>query len=187
MPPSSTSSALVASGVFAAPRLSSVVYPVHHTTSGYGAWRWHLGAHQRAVLGEKTRLRAGRDPQPSAGILEIPRVGEDHQSVGGVRGYDGAKKLSGRKRHLLVDTLGLVLKARVLTRRTCRTAQRYHWRLQERPKNSLTCAIYGSIRDTRAPAQGVDRGAPRMERRGGQASAQAAGRVATARRSRRPL
>ncbi len=36
-------------------------------------------------------------------------------SVGGVRGYDGAKKLSGRKRHLLVDTLGLVLKARVHT------------------------------------------------------------------------
>ena len=34
-------------------------------------------------------------------------------SVGGVRGYDGAKKLSGRKRHLLVDTLGMVLKARV--------------------------------------------------------------------------
>lgn len=30
-------------------------------------------------------------------------------SVGGIRGYDGAKRLSGRKRHLLVDTLGLVL------------------------------------------------------------------------------
>ena len=28
---------------------------------------------------------------------------------GGVRGYDGAKKLCGRKRHLLVDTLGLVM------------------------------------------------------------------------------
>jgi putative transposase len=34
-------------------------------------------------------------------------------SVGGVRGYDGAKRLSGRKRHLLVDTLGLVLRANV--------------------------------------------------------------------------
>jgi hypothetical protein len=34
-------------------------------------------------------------------------------SVGGIRGYDGAKKLSGRKRHLLVDTLGMVLKIRV--------------------------------------------------------------------------
>jgi putative transposase len=34
-------------------------------------------------------------------------------SVGGIRGYDGGKRLSGRKRHLLVDTLGLVLKAKV--------------------------------------------------------------------------
>jgi putative transposase len=34
-------------------------------------------------------------------------------SVGGVGGYDGAKKLSGTKRHLLVDTLGMMLKAKV--------------------------------------------------------------------------
>jgi putative transposase len=33
--------------------------------------------------------------------------------VGGERGYDGAKKVKGRKRHLLVDTEGLVLKAKV--------------------------------------------------------------------------
>ena len=35
--------------------------------------------------------------------------------MGAIRGYDGAKKLSGRKRHLLVDTLGMVLKAKVHT------------------------------------------------------------------------
>jgi putative transposase len=64
-----------------------------------------------AVLRERTRLRAGRDPQPSAGILDTQSV--KTTVVGGVRGYDGAKKLSGRKRHLLVDTLGMVLKARV--------------------------------------------------------------------------
>lgn len=34
-----------------------------------------------------------------------------HQRKRGARGYDGGKKVSGRKRHLLVDTLGLVLKA----------------------------------------------------------------------------
>ncbi len=39
-------------------------------------------------------------------------IGADDRK-GGPRGYDGAKKLSGRKRHLLVDTLGLVLRARV--------------------------------------------------------------------------
>jgi putative transposase len=64
-----------------------------------------------AVLRERMRARGGRNPQPSAGILDTQSV--KTTSVGGIRGYDGAKKLSGRKRHLLVDTLGMVLKARV--------------------------------------------------------------------------
>src|SRR5215213_2401998 len=66
-----------------------------------------------ATLRERIRIRTGRNPQPSAGILDTQSV--KTTSVGGVRGYDGAKKLSGRKRQLLVDTLGLVLKATVRT------------------------------------------------------------------------
>ena len=66
-----------------------------------------------ALLRERIRLRGGRDPQPSAGILDTQSV--KTTTVGGSRGYDGAKKLSGRKRHLLVDTLGMMLKANVHT------------------------------------------------------------------------
>lgn len=64
-----------------------------------------------ATLRGQLRLGAGRELEPSAGIMDSQSV--KTTSVGGVRGYDGAKKLNGRKRHLLVDTLGMVLSAKV--------------------------------------------------------------------------
>ncbi len=59
------------------------------------------------VLRGKVRKQAGRSPQPSAGILDSQSVKTDVQAD--TRGYDANKKVKGRKRHLLVDTLGLVL------------------------------------------------------------------------------
>jgi putative transposase len=59
-------------------------------------------------LRTKVRRDAGRHPHPSAAILEAS-VGQDDQKGGPQRGYDPAKKVNGRKRHLLVDTLGLIL------------------------------------------------------------------------------
>jgi putative transposase len=56
-------------------------------------------------------MALGREAQPSASILDSQSV--KTTGVGGERGYDGAEQIKGRKRHLLVDTQGLVLTVNV--------------------------------------------------------------------------
>jgi putative transposase len=77
--------------------------------------RWCIdGTFERlnAALRERLRVQLRRNPQPSAGVVDSQSA--KTTGVGGeARGYDGGKKIRGRKRHLLVDTEGLVLKAKV--------------------------------------------------------------------------
>ena len=64
------------------------------------------------VMRRQLREELGRYPEPSAGIVDSQSV--KTTGVGGEqRGFDGGKKVRGRKRHLLVDTEGLVIEARV--------------------------------------------------------------------------
>ncbi|MGZ6307891.1 MAG: IS5 family transposase [Ktedonobacterales bacterium] len=60
------------------------------------------------ALREAERRRVGRDPDPSAAIMDAQSVKTVEES-GRLRGYDAHKCVKGRKRHLLVDTLGLPL------------------------------------------------------------------------------
>jgi putative transposase len=72
-----------------------------------GTWeRMHV------ALRERVRVRLERNPQPSAAIVDSRSV-KTTGVRGEGRGYDGGKKVKGTKRHLLVDTEGFVLRAKV--------------------------------------------------------------------------
>jgi putative transposase len=78
------------------------VYGCFRRWRGQGLW-----ALIHEILRTFVRREAGRRTQPTAAILDSQTVrSADHA---GTRGYDAGKKTKGRKRHILVDTLGLWL------------------------------------------------------------------------------
>jgi putative transposase len=82
-------------------------WPTAYTT--VRQWRLH-GVWQRVheALRRAVRVRAGRDPEPSAALMASQRVTTTEES-GLIQGDDGGKQVKGRKRHVVVDRLGLLL------------------------------------------------------------------------------
>ena len=80
----------------------SSVYGYFYRWSRENVWKRVMNA-----LRAEERKRQGRRPEPSAGCVDSQSVKTATQ--GQTKGYDGGKHINGRKRHLLVDTLGLVL------------------------------------------------------------------------------
>jgi transposase len=83
---------------------ATTVYDVFRRWTAAGVWqRIHDG------LRDLVRVHAGRDPLPSAAIVDSQTVRAADTVPNASAGYDAGKKTKGRKRHIAVDTLGLVL------------------------------------------------------------------------------
>ncbi|MFE6555696.1 IS5 family transposase [Streptomyces sp. NPDC057746] len=73
-------------------------------------WRDHgLVKEFHDRLRARVREKLGRDTEPTAGVIDSQSVKADAVVGTDSRGYDGGKQINGRKRHVVVDTLGLLL------------------------------------------------------------------------------
>lgn len=83
---------------------AKTVYDIFRRWSKTGAWqRIH------DILRDRARVRAGRNPAPSAAVIDSQTVRGADTVTALSSGYDAGKKTKGRKRHIATDTLGLIL------------------------------------------------------------------------------
>jgi transposase len=86
-------------------------FPPHQTVYGlFGRWaRQGMWQQIHDALRDLVRVHEGRDPLPTAAIIDSQSVRGADTVPGITRGYDAGKKVNGRKRHIAVDTGGLLL------------------------------------------------------------------------------
>jgi transposase len=86
-------------------------FPPWSTVYNYFATWEAAGVTQRVLdsLRDRVRVREGRVAMPSAAIIDSASVRSAETVATASRGYDAGKKINGRKRHIAVDTLGLLL------------------------------------------------------------------------------
>ncbi|WP_245673055.1 IS5 family transposase [Nocardia lijiangensis] len=86
-------------------------FPPWRTVYGLFHRWWHSGdvlaVHND--LRDRLRVNTSRDPDPTAAIIDSQTVRAAETVGTDTRGWDGGKKMNGRKRHIIVDTLGLLL------------------------------------------------------------------------------
>ena len=95
----------------------------------------------------QAREQDGRDASPTAGVVDSQSV--KTTEAGGLRGYDAGKKINGRKRHLVTDTIGLPLNL-VVMRPISKTVMDWPWPVAGSSDSFLGCTVFSPTPAIRA-------------------------------------